>query len=194
MSIEYLLDCKWKQKKPHRKESASVNSLSIISRYLPTYCTLVQDAKLMSSELDLVFSKLCSGLRRLPATELGPLVYQILKLVKVRSMRLGMSTFFSLTVWPKIVRNWQHCYAFIYWCIIPLMNSLIWSYFQVLIFTYFQMFVGFVGSELIFKVLFKIFRHNGTVCSVSEFKKFFGGIFKRFSVFFQTHRCFERFV
>ena len=42
-----------------------------------------QEVKLSGSELDEVFDKLAGGLMRLPATELGPLVYQMLRLVKV---------------------------------------------------------------------------------------------------------------
>jgi hypothetical protein len=34
--------------------------------------------------VEAVFTKLSVGLKRLPATELGPLVYQLLKLLKVR--------------------------------------------------------------------------------------------------------------
>jgi hypothetical protein len=33
--------------------------------------------------VEAVFTKLSVGLKRLPATELGPLVYQLLKLLKV---------------------------------------------------------------------------------------------------------------
>jgi hypothetical protein len=48
----------------------------------------LQDAKLSSSEVETVYSKLSVGLMKLPATELGPLVYQMLKLVKVGNSQL----------------------------------------------------------------------------------------------------------